>query len=91
MNTKNICIVLVAELQQTYFLLCEMTRSSLLTNFTVGMKYSGGLASSRAFPRVKNDEEEEKEDDLTNQRERKGTLEMPEVLLLIYVDIQDGK
>ena len=55
------------------------------------MKYSGGLASSRAFPRVRNEEEEEKEDDLTNQRKRKGTLEMPEVLLLIYVDIQDGK
>ena len=55
------------------------------------MKYSGGLASSRAFPRVGNEEEEEKEDDLTNQRKRKGTLEMPEVLLLIYVDIQDGK
>ena len=89
MNTKNICAVLVAELQQTYFLQCE--KECLLTNFTVGMKYSGGLASSRAFPRVRNEEEEEKEDDLTNQRKRKGTLEMPEVLLLIYVDIQDGK
>ena len=68
-----------------------MFTTCLLTNFTVGMKYSGGLANSRAFPGERVDDEGEGEGDLTKQRQREGTLDVPEVLLFIKINLKDGK